>query len=641
MLALPPPRALIYHGHLMPLRTEKSHGESKPEPHGVFAQASSFSRPRVSSMASIETLRQTWAEVLGIETSEFGDDDNFMDLGGDSFLGEVASYAADVDLGAFMNTNHDTCVETAGTIKSFWEVISKRPRNVNGITDGHEDAGNGAALVTPENSKASSDITPGLGAGELAPALERAGIAKDNVLRTAPVSSVQGNAPQSAHTENAPRDEMACADQGPVPPEFFLRHSLSGDMGPINYVYEVEGPELKEGLRHLTQLLEAKNPIFRTTIVDVGGDTQKFAQVLLAKCTPSWSYPPDLQSYIEGTMTWKFQLGAPAVQYALVVGDAALEGRSFFAICLHHTHCDAFSRFLLGKEMLQILRSPSNYARADNPQRPWFGDFVRHLHKMALDVDVSGSWDNYMRGADVANIHLPDQALVNGELDGVVTDTLPVPSTHPCRGHNGDVPRNPTHVVLAAWAMALAKPSGLRDVVFGLCRHGRSSSSLPDVRRVMGPLVNAVPFRMSVERREEPVTGLLQRVQDEIATTGKWEQGFAPGIFPSADGRPWVQSLINLKSALHGATGTCAADDGSTPAITKMLPRADLDMYEFKGPWAVMLLIRQHRDIFEVSMHYQSPLVGRERAEALFGDFKRFMEALTNADRKSVGDMLE
>lgn len=30
-------------------------------------------------MASVETLRQTWADVLGIEASEFGDDDNFMD----------------------------------------------------------------------------------------------------------------------------------------------------------------------------------------------------------------------------------------------------------------------------------------------------------------------------------------------------------------------------------------------------------------------------------------------------------------------------------------------------------------------------------------------------------------------------------
>lgn len=412
-------------------------------------------------------------------------------------------------------------------------------------------------------------------------------------------------------------------------------------MGPINYVYEVEGPDLKEGLRHLTQLLEAKNPIFRTIIVDVGGRTQQFAQVLLAKCAPSWSYPSDLQSYIEGTMTRKLQLGAPAVQYALVVGDAALEGRSFFAICMHHTHCDAFSRFLIGKEMVQILRSPSEYARSDNPQRPWFGDFVRHVHQMALDENVSRCWENYMSGADVANIYPPGEALVNGELDGVVMDTLPVPSTHPSPGANGDVPRHPTQVVLAAWAMALAKLSGLQDIVFGLCRHGRSSSSFSDVRRVVGPLVNAVPFRMSVQRGEEPVTALLHRVQDEITTTGKWEQGFAPGVFPSADGRQWVQSLVNLKSALHGATGVCAADgDGSMSAITKMLPRADLDMYEFKGPWAVMLLIRQHRDVFQVSMYYQSPLVGQEMAETLFGYFKRFMEALSTADRKSVGDLL-
>lgn len=239
--------------------------------------------------------------------------------------------------------------------------------------------------------------------------------------------------------------------------------------------------------------------------------------------------------------------GVRTVQYALVTGDAVYEMRSFFAISMYHTHCDAFSRF-------------------------------RQF------------WDNHLRGADVANIHLVEQAVISGALDTTITVTPAVPFNG-CRA-NSDVSRSPTQVVLAAWAMALAKTSGVQDITFGLCRHGRSSHSFPDVWRVMRPLINGLPFRISVQR-EETVMALLQRVQDEITTTRKWEHGFASCMFPSADGRPWVQSLINIKPELQGMEYTSGlSEDEST--MTKMLPRPDFDKFVVKKHWAVLLAIKPH-----------------------------------------------
>ena len=417
--------------------------------------------------------------------------------------------------------------------------------------------------------------------------------------------------------------------------EFFLRLRVRGDKGLINYVYEVEGPELKKGLMHLTRLLEAKNPIFRTIIIDAGDEN--YVQVLLANITPSWCYPCKIQPYLESTMGQETQLSVPGVQYALVTGDVAHQGRNFFVISMHHTHCDAFSRFLIGKEMLQILQSPSSYAHTENIQRPWFGDFVRHIHRTAPKEAVEQFWDTHLRGTDVANIHRVEQAVISGPLDTTITDTLPVPFND--YRADGDVPRSPTHVVLAAWAMALAKLSGLRDITYGLCRHGRSSHSFPDVWRMLGPLVNGLPFRISVQRGEEPLMSLLQRVQNEITTTRKWEHGYAPCMFPSADKRPWVQSLLNLKPELQGMKEISVFSDDES-SITKIQPRPDFDNFNVKNHWAVILAIRQQGDVYQVTMRYQPPLLEQERARTLFNDFKRFMEILTGANDKTVADLL-
>jgi hypothetical protein len=393
---------------------------------------------------------------------------------------------------------------------------------------------------------------------------------------------------------------------------------------------------LKEGLKQFTHLLETKNPIFRTTIIDVG--EKKFALALLRETASCWSYPSSLQSLLESTTAQKLQLGTPAARYALVLGDEAQKGRSFFAISLYHTHCDAFTRFLIDKEISQILQSPSKYSRAENIERPWFGTFVKHQRLVAPQEDVMKFWEHYLRGANVANIHPLDQAVVSGSVENVLTDVLPVPFSHV--QSKSDAPRNPTQVILAAWAMALAKLSGHRDVTFGLCRHGRSSNTFADVWRVMGPLVNAVPFRISVQSKQEPITDLLQRIQDDITTTAKWEQGFAPGVVPSADGRPWVQSFVNLRSELNKSKDVCNTN-AINSEVTKIVPRPDLDNFNTDYHWAVILMVKRQRDHYEVSMLYNSSLIDHKRANTVFADFKSLMVTLEADVETNVGGLLD
>ncbi|EMD87533.1 hypothetical protein COCHEDRAFT_1033937 [Bipolaris maydis C5] len=525
-------------------------------------------------MASIEEIRRIWGDVLGIDPDGIGLDENFIDLGGDSVR-----------------------------MITLWNALHSRTGNVHNTNgrgyNGNKESSVSQASPSGTNTKLEIDYDDS--------AWKQVELVQDSVLSTAPVSPVQG---------------------------FFLELGLAGYIGLINYIFEVEGSDLKHGLTTLVNLLESKNPIFRTVIAATKDGS--FAQVLTAKSTSSWFFSSDLGTYLEKTMAQKFELAKPAVQYALVVGDPAHKGSSFFVISLHHTHCDAFSRFLISKEISQILESPSCYAQDGNPKRPWFGDYVKDVQLKATNDNATLFWNTYLRGANLPNIHPPDKATINGELDGAIIERIQASATP---GIANSHSRNPTQIILAAWAMALAKLSGLRDITFGLCRHGRSSGSFMDVRRVMGPLVNALPFRVSLTSNEESVPELLQRIQTDITTTNKWEHGFSPSIFPSADGNPWVQSLVDLKSELHGMrNGLSAKDDQS--AISKMTPRPDLDIYDMKSHWAVLLSIKQQKNAFQVSMYYQKPLLDDEKAGVLFNHFRDSIQALSTAD-DSVGKLLE
>src|SRR5262249_21300224 len=67
-------------------------------------------------------------------------------------------------------------------------------------------------------------------------------------------------------------------------------------------------------------------------------------------------------------------------------------------------------------------------------------------------------------------------------------------------------------ILLAAWAMLLGRLSGRRDVVVGTPVRGRT---LPDVQKVMGFFVNAVPIRVAFDP-DRSFVELLAGVRAEV-----------------------------------------------------------------------------------------------------------------------------
>ncbi|KLO83565.1 fumonisin cluster-peptidsynthase condensation domain [Fusarium fujikuroi] len=553
-------------------------------------------------MNSVEQLRQTWSKVLAVPASEIEDDDSFFDLGGDSvkaiqLLSEAAQSAITVDLQTFYDNS---------TVKDFWNIISPQVQGRNGWEPIHSSCNISTGRTDNWNDRKKTDTS----LETVERALKEVNIARESVCQIAPISPIQ---------------------------EFFLNLGLNGNVGLINYVYEVEGRDLKQGLAQLTKHLEAKNPIFRTIIIE--DDTGKFTQVRISHGLSTWTYPTDLQTYLDDTMTEKQRLGASSVRYSLVLGDERHQGKSFFVISFDHTHCDAFSRYLIDKEIRQILEQPAEYSSLQNPERPWYGDFVEHNRAHNHDDRLSQYWASYMKSVNLANVHPLNEAVVGGELDGELVEIVPIPVVTLSRRTRGQI--NPSHVILAAWAMALSKHSGLKDIAFGLARHGRSSDSFMDLSRVMGPLVTGTPFRVKLDDTEKGTERFLNKVKEEVLETAKWEQGVVPNIHPDAEGNPWVQSMVNLKSELYGFGNESWTADDAEANITAIKMRRDLQQYEFKSNWAILLSTLQKQGQLRLRMYYQSQLLHHDKAQALFANFKFFIAELAKGSEDPITNLLD
>lgn len=400
-----------------------------------------------------------------------------------------------------------------------------------------------------------------------------------------------------------------------------------------NSVYEVEGENIESGLAQVTELLEAKIPIFRSTIVEVGTN-KAYVQLLLKKGNPLWIRTSDLDAYFQTTFTEKMKLGGSPVQYAVVQNDKTHEGKTFFVISIQHSFFDVFSRSIMERDILDILKSPAEYAKQS--ERPWYGDFALNMRALPdYDARLRKYWSEYLDGAQYANIHPQSLASPSGFQDGVVYwEQLDVSASASAQ----QIP-----LTLAAWTLALARQSGLRDIVFGLARHGRSYP-IKDIRRTIGPFLSLTPIRLRLGGKGaaahlETVGELVQRMQDEILSTARWEQGDIPGVYPDGKGNPWVQTWVNVKSELY-TMGKGFEDKDGSEKITKLVPRSDLHPLWMKSHWATCLLIYLKRDGVEACMGYRTSLIGHEKAKGLFADFKELVKVLAGGEGNAVDGLL-
>jgi pristinamycin I synthase-2 len=181
----------------------------------------------------------------------------------------------------------------------------------------------------------------------------------------------------------------------------------------------------------------------------------------------------------------------------------------------HHLLLDGWSMPLLVRELsvLYALHTGSGDASA----LPAVTPYREHLAVLArLDQDAARkAWRDHLAGAGAAT------RLSSGEISaGAVPPqslhiVLPGRLTAALRRIASRAGLTLGNVLLAAWALLLARSCGTRDVVFGTTVSGRRPE-IAGMESMIGLFINTVPIRVAIDPGEK-ILDLLTRFQQEQA----------------------------------------------------------------------------------------------------------------------------
>ncbi|WBB80484.1 amino acid adenylation domain-containing protein [Micromonospora sp. WMMD882] len=200
---------------------------------------------------------------------------------------------------------------------------------------------------------------------------------------------------------------------------------------------------------------------------------------------------------------------APLIGFRLI---RAHDERHRLVVTYHHILLDGWSTSLLVRDLCALYERGGDDAGL--PPAPPYRDFLAWLAAQdrpgaeaawrAAFADLDGP--THVAPVDPARVPVWPEALP-GELDPAATAAL----VGFARRHGLTV----NTLIQATWALLVGQLTGRRDVVFGAAVSGRPPE-LAGAERMLGLLMNVVPVRVRL-RRDEPLSGLLARIQQEQA----------------------------------------------------------------------------------------------------------------------------
>jgi amino acid adenylation domain-containing protein len=211
-----------------------------------------------------------------------------------------------------------------------------------------------------------------------------------------------------------------------------------------------------------------------------------------------------LQAYLASDRHAGFDLSiAPAMRVALFqFGDAHFR----MVWSFHHILLDGRSFALILNRVFAVYeRAPIS----DVSPRP-FRDYIDWVE--AQDVSESRTyWKETLRGF-TATTPLPFDVPRSGAAEARERETaLPLDTTRRLRELGAREEFSLNTIVMAAWALVLARHSGETDIVFGSTKTTRQGS-IPDADKIVGQFLATVPVRVTVDP-DVPVREWLKRVR--------------------------------------------------------------------------------------------------------------------------------
>ncbi len=318
----------------------------------------------------------------------------------------------------------------------------------------------------------------------------------------------------------------------------------------VQLSFRIEGPLRLPAFRQAWQYAIDRHPALRTVF---WSDAVRSMQIPLRRRQPPWTIldcsdtPPQRRDakrdeLLEAEQARPFRLDErPPLRFALLQWSARERD---FAITFHHALLDGWSVPILLEEISRAYQARLAGASPElAPVRP-FRDYAAWLagrDTAAAQAHWRARLADFRQPAILpepplraANAH--DMRVCRQTLDEADTEALNA------LARNARVTLNT--LVQGAWALLLARYTGLRDVTFGVTVSGRPPE-LPGVTRMIGLFINTIPLRARIEPEYE-LGPWLRALQDRHIADREHETVALTEIQATselASGEPLFQSV--------------------------------------------------------------------------------------------------
>ena len=217
-----------------------------------------------------------------------------------------------------------------------------------------------------------------------------------------------------------------------------------------------------------------------------------------------------------------FDIGqAPLMRLAFV---RAAEREHWVLWTIHHILLDGQSSLLLLQEVFAFYDAFLRDEDVDLPLPRPYRDYIEWLRKLDYD-SAKAYWQGLLAGFSAPTPLVVERDHKAIQLTGRVWRTheirLSASLTAALRKRAREATVTLSMLLQGAWAMLLHRYSGESEVVFGVTRACRGSG-LDGVAGIVGPLINTLPIRVSVDPESELVT-LLQRLRAQQVALRDYE----------------------------------------------------------------------------------------------------------------------
>ncbi|HEY1297823.1 MAG TPA: amino acid adenylation domain-containing protein, partial [Chloroflexota bacterium] len=287
----------------------------------------------------------------------------------------------------------------------------------------------------------------------------------------------------------------------------------------------------------------------------------------------------------------------------------------------HHLVTDGWSVSIIEQELsdLYIMHRDGSSDRLDPPAQ--FTDYLGWLGERDGDA-ARAYWREQLQGFDEPTLIAGSSRRSTGvTTEEVAADEAQIAGEQLaalqayCRRHHLTL----NTVFQAAWAFVLGEYTGGEDVVFGVTVSGRPAD-LPGVEQIVGPLVNTLPFRARLPRRDSLLEWLasLHRQSQQLQRFAYSSLVEAQAASAVPAGRPLFDTIL----AFQNFPGVDA-----TP-ISELIVRAEPRPLQTGYP---LTLIAEPGPTFHVRLVFDPRLISAERAHQLARHVRQALVTIPDA----------